>query len=312
MSNNSIIRLFIILALFYLAIFDSSAQSLSATIETSVARSTSGETFEYTYKVISNASNIKDFELFQVFTADKPKKRFGGTIINFRQAKEKTKWKGWGSPDNYELRVNIVQWAATKSNVPPPELNTPHPEVLKPGETLEGIGFTSTFLPGATMYGLTPWYKPRTDEDIVNEYNLLKSTNVETIYDIPEKDLDKLLTNTGGYARGRATGITLSALFDPTGKSVADILNYLIDQKHQAQALGWLSGPGVDGIEKSLDAKLNAAKDAVSRGQSHTARNQLSAFLNEVEAQKGKALNNNAYLLIKLNAEYILTKLPEK
>lgn len=142
-------------------------------------------------------------------------------------------------------------------------------------------------------------------------YNIRKSTNVETIYDIPEKELDAMYVFRS-YFEGKATGITLSALFDPRGKSIADILNYLITQKHQAKDLGWLSGPGVDGLEKSLDAKLNAAKEALGRGQNNAVRNQLNALLNEVEAQKGKVLNNNAYLLLKLNAEYIVTKLPEK
>ncbi|MBI4667998.1 MAG: hypothetical protein HY747_02250 [Elusimicrobia bacterium] len=98
----------------------------------------------------------------------------------------------------------------------------------------------------------------------------------------------------------------------PKGLDPASLLDYLIDQKHQAKQAGWISGPGAEGMEKSLDAKLNAAKDAVGRGQNNAARNQLKAFLNEVEAQRGKALNNNTYLLLKLNAQYILTKLPEK
>jgi len=109
--------------------------------------------------------------------------------------------------------------------------------------------------------------------------------------------------------RQYAMGHTLGPLTDPAGLSPTELLARLIEQKHQARTLDWISGPGADGLAKSLDAKLEAAKAAVDRGQPKTAKNDLRAFLNEVEAQKGKALNNEAYLLLKLNAEFILTKL---
>lgn len=50
------------------------------------------------------------------------------------------------------------------------------------------------------------------------------------------------------------------------------------------------------GIENSLDTKLQAAQDALNaqdNGLNQTAINKLEAFINEVEAQRGKALSNN-------------------
>lgn len=50
------------------------------------------------------------------------------------------------------------------------------------------------------------------------------------------------------------------------------------------------------GIENSLDVKLQAAQDALNaqdHGLHQTAVNKLEAFINEVEAQRGKAISNN-------------------
>lgn len=79
--------------------------------------------------------------------------------------------------------------------------------------------------------------------------------------------------------------------------------------KHEAFSLGWIFGPGSDGIVKSLDAKLDAAKASIARGQNKTAANTLNAFINELEAQRGKKINDSAFFLLKVNAEFIIGKL---
>lgn len=80
-----------------------------------------------------------------------------------------------------------------------------------------------------------------------------------------------------------------------------DFLSYLIDLKHQAFDLGWITDKGV---ENSLDAKLDQVKAKLQAGDTKTASNQLSAFLNEVDAQgcqnhddcpKGKHLSPEAW-----------------
>lgn len=55
------------------------------------------------------------------------------------------------------------------------------------------------------------------------------------------------------------------------------------------------------GINQSLTAKVNAAASALARGNVSAVRGQLTAFLNQVSAQKGKALSDQqANTLIKL------------
>lgn len=47
-----------------------------------------------------------------------------------------------------------------------------------------------------------------------------------------------------------------------------------------------------EGISKSLIAKLAAASDSIRRGNTQAAQGQLGGFLNEVRAQRGKALTD--------------------
>jgi hypothetical protein len=54
---------------------------------------------------------------------------------------------------------------------------------------------------------------------------------------------------------------------------------------HHAAEAGHIDNPGVT---KSLLAKLDAAQNALDRGQTDVAINNLQAFINAVEAQAGK------------------------
>ena len=94
-------------------------------------------------------------------------------------------------------------------------------------------------------------------------------------------------------------------VYSPPGIAV----DRLVAFKHEAVSLKWISGPGSEGIVRSLDAKLDSAKASISRGQNKTAANQLNAFINELQAQRGKAVNDSAFYLLKANAEFIIGKL---
>lgn len=86
-------------------------------------------------------------------------------------------------------------------------------------------------------------------------------------------------------------------------------IDRLVAFKHESVSRGWIFGPGSEGIVKSLDAKLDAAKAAVARGQNSAAKNQLNSFINELTAQRNKKLNDTAFMLLKTNAEFIIGKL---
>ncbi len=88
--------------------------------------------------------------------------------------------------------------------------------------------------------------------------------------------------------------------------NVEESLDTLISYKHRALSLGWIDNQG---IVNSLDSKLDNARKKLVSGDSTAAKNILNAFVNEVEAQKGKHLTSEAYALLKYNAEYLMDKL---
>lgn len=54
-----------------------------------------------------------------------------------------------------------------------------------------------------------------------------------------------------------------------------------------------------DGLENALVSKLDSAQDALDRGNNEAAINKLLAFINQVEAQRGKKIKEiDADLLI--------------
>ena len=70
--------------------------------------------------------------------------------------------------------------------------------------------------------------------------------------------------------------------------------------------LGWIDKHGVC---NSLEAKLSAAIDSINRGNLNAAENQLNAFLNDLEAQKDKSINQSAYDVLTGGALYVIDHL---
>lgn len=86
---------------------------------------------------------------------------------------------------------------------------------------------------------------------------------------------------------------------------VADI-NSLIAMEQRACSLGWIDG---DGVCNSLEAKLLAAKASIDRGRFNAAKNQLNAFIAELDAQKDKKVTQG-YDMLKADAIYVVNSLP--
>lgn len=61
-----------------------------------------------------------------------------------------------------------------------------------------------------------------------------------------------------------------------------------------------------NGLTHSLEAKLNAAMNSLSRGDNNAATNQLGAFINEVNAQSGKQLSTAQATLLDSFAQKII------
>ena len=96
------------------------------------------------------------------------------------------------------------------------------------------------------------------------------------------------------------------AVSDTTVMPVESLLDTLVSLKEQSVANGSIDNQG---IANSLDSKLDNARSRLEAGDSTAAKNMLNAFVNEVETQNGKHLTQDAYLLLKFNAGYIIDRL---
>ena len=63
------------------------------------------------------------------------------------------------------------------------------------------------------------------------------------------------------------------------------------------------------GICNSLRVKLNAASSSIADGNATAAHGQIDAFLDELDAQRGKFVSEAAYALLRPNAAFLLGKL---
>lgn len=88
--------------------------------------------------------------------------------------------------------------------------------------------------------------------------------------------------------------------------NVVATLDSLMDATNRACSLGWISKAG---ICTSLRVELKAAQAASKRGSLVAARGLLKAYLNELRAQNGKAVNQQAYDLLSTDANYVLQHL---
>jgi len=86
------------------------------------------------------------------------------------------------------------------------------------------------------------------------------------------------------------------------------ILDQMIGYIEKASGAGDINHRG---IANSLTQKLEHARTQFRKNKIKQAANQLNAFLNELEAQKENHVSEQAYDLLKYNAEYLIARLEE-
>lgn len=89
-------------------------------------------------------------------------------------------------------------------------------------------------------------------------------------------------------------------------QSNLSLIEMLLEDVEEAYQKGWIANKG---IYNSLYRKLENAKKHLIQEKTHQAGNLLKAFVNEVEAQKGKHLTKEAYSLLKFNGECLIKRL---
>ena len=101
--------------------------------------------------------------------------------------------------------------------------------------------------------------------------------------------------------------IQVIGVVPPPGGGTGGTVVLAAEQLAQAcDSTGWIDSRGVC---NSLSEKLAAASASLTRNDTTSARNQLGAFVDELDAQRGKHVSDNAYWLLKTNAEYVLNHL---
>jgi len=155
------------------------------------------------------------------------------------------------------------------------------PYAIKPGNSLAGFSFESKEPPGVATFFSKGWVK-------IPDYT------EEPPAEGPPPPLE--------FGHDRFKGITVAPVV-VTDTSSGGLIDRLITLKDSMPGYGWIANQG---IINSLNVKLKAAKESIAKGNNKTASNQLSAFINELDAQKGKQVNENAWALLKANAEFLI------
>ena len=201
---------------------------------------------------------------------------------------------GWRFKDTSRVRQifrPFAAWHAGWGNHPNGKLVPSHgnvegtPYQVKPGQTLSGYSVESMNPPGVVDFFAYGFRKLRTVEEA--EANP---------YPVGHSSLDDAF-------RGKTIGPVIV-----TDTSSGGLIDRLIVLKDSMPGFGWITNQG---IINSLNAKLSAAKGSIARGNHKTASDQLNAFINELNAQKGKQVNATAWALLRANAEFLIHKLGE-
>lgn len=146
---------------------------------------------------------------------------------------------------------------------------------------------------------------------------VLLSRGLPAIRDIliqPDIDLDRLppeyqenVTKTAALEnKVKWMGKVIGPKAPPKVFKASDFSQYLSSLLESSSKLAWVKDSG---ILKSLEAKLDQVRKKIDAGDPKTAKNVLGAFLAEVEAQNGKHLTSEAYVLLEFNGKYLLDRL---
>ncbi len=168
----------------------------------------------------------------------------------------------------------------------------------------------------------------------IKRYFIESFTELDTPIGEPgDENEEKVITNLVDFFNNSTSGLTLGPDPLPVAIDVPALIDRLIALKHQSASLGWL---GNAKFVAKLDKRLDQAKAALARDKKKLARTRLSQFVHELtkahkdhdddrrdkhEDGRGKDnddhkdkkfVNDEAFQLLKINADFIIAKLPAK
>ncbi len=267
-------------------VLDEPATKIAITIESKVSL-TSTDTFLYEYTIRSGTLSQQEVRTFAVKLDTST---IAETIITPA---------GWTNVSNTFGGKGLLRWSATKS------------ARIRPGGATTGFTIVSRNLPDI-QDSLTRGFVPMPAVVFVDEITPKPRDFEQDSIHIP-------------------TIAPSTVLF---GGTIDVAIFRLISLKHQSVTIGWLRG---DEFIKKLDKKLDQAKKALVENKPFKARKKLEQFIKALEQQrkeqqkrqheaseKGREeraehskddkrfINDNAFFLLKVNAEFIISKLPAK
>lgn len=304
----------------------------TATVRAAVTYDSAKDVFRYAYTIINAPQSVGQIDSFYIDIATLP----GGiTLSSDGLINSATGYSGIGvlslssEVENTTIPVGFESQPEGWDSGPSAELTAgwygplPPGVPISPGQSLGLFVLTSHGLPGVRRFTVEPSYDP---DDFIKG-NIDDADSDEEAQQIV--DLDNAIQRAIQFQ-----GITIGPIRPPSLTDLTQLINFLISLKHQSVSSGWLSG---EEFINQLDKKLEQAKKALAEGKGFKARKKLEQFINELEQQrkeqekrqheaseKGKEkreewpeedkrfLNDNAFFLLKPNAEFIISKLPPK
>lgn len=244
------------------------------TVKAYIVRDSTTGDYVYNFKV-SNGNKAK--QLLDTITI-----KFFATIYD--QTAPSADW----SMGEYRVgRTDTWEWSNTKGI----------PDGIPPDGMQDGFSFKSKGLP--SIIDMFFWGKKRA------RYSVPYDDDPEEIHESFGRVFTRVQLQYP-QTKETVTRKSIGPKDPPSDFKPIEFLDYITDLKHQSTTLGWITHQG---IEQSLDAKLENAKKKLEAGDTKTSKNILNAFLNEVEAQKDKHLTFEAYGLLKYNAQYLIDRL---
>lgn len=170
--------------------------------------------------------------------------------------------------------------------------------LLGPGQTISDLLIQSGFYPAIAE---------------AQVYGSVQTIGLPTAVEETPDTVYRLLDQVQGFAAFGGGGFAVSTVLPArTPAMLADPgqgLDSVASDRSQSCTLGWIADQGVC---TTLGGRLDQARQALSQSDTPGARAQLESFLVDLGAQHGPGLpvNENAYWLLKVNAEFVLSRLP--
>lgn len=162
---------------------------------------------------------------------------------------------------------------------------------VRSGTSLEGFELKSYGLPGLREVRVDPW-----------------------VVDYVPPELTEWEQLNAFYSQFTFRTKTIGPVAPKINFVPIDFLNYLISLVHESYSLGWIKNSG---IQQSLLAKLTNAKRQLEKADNPSAKNLISAFLNEINGiscqefscPNNQSLTSEGYYLLFFNGQYLFDRL---